>query len=419
MSKIYDTIIEYGQKLSTIGFRLGDAPQIMLKEGLLVYATVPGADLEHLTLADIQEIGASANPFKGAMIESGYDALIISQPEYATMCIEDQLPIPAVLEDMAQIVGSRVAITPEDRISMGRALKKSAAVMTAKGNIATCGRNLYEAMTCLMVLEKNAEIFIDADFLGGAKTVNRAIAKLENIIYHYKYSKNEMDRQKALETGDSPISKLEDIPADVLEDAEADYEGWEDAHPSPRPCNPEEQKLREQVVEYGKKLVACGLVQGTWGNLSVRLNDSYMLCTPSGRDYEGILPEEIVKVNMETLEYDGDIKPTSEKDFHAGIYQLRPDVHAIIHTHSKFACVFGVCGLSFKTTSGDVIECAKYGPSGTGILSKNVQNAIGENKGCLMRNHGMVAVGSDLEDAFRNAASIENAAKARIDEFWK
>lgn len=421
MKNIQDVIIEYGQKLENIGFSIGNAPRILVKEGINVYATKAGSDFGNLSSQDIEGIGASADPFKGAMIERDYNALIISQPEYTTMCMQDGLAIPAVLEDMAMIVGPKVPIVPEDRFSIAKGLKQSAAVMTAGGNLVTCGRNLYESMTCLMVLEKNAEIFIDADFLGGAKSVNPAIAKLENAIYHQKYSKKEIARQDMLESGQEVKEFSEEIPADILRDAASDFTDW-DNPPAPsqkKTLDPEEQRKRELVVEYGKKLVESGLVQGTWGNLSLRLNDQYMLCTPSGRDYAGIQPEEIVKVNMDTLEYDGDIKPTSEKDFHAGIYRLRPDVNGIIHTHSKFACVFASCGLSFKTTGGDVIECAAYGPSGTGILSKNVQNAIGENKGCLMRNHGMVAVGKDLPESFQNALSIENAAKARIDQFWK
>lgn len=414
MKNIQDIIIEYGQKLKDIGFCIGNAPRILVKEGIRVYATKPGSDFGNLSPQDITEIGASADSFKGAMLERNYGALIISQPEYSTMCLQDGLAIPAVLEDMAMIVGPKVPIVSEDRFSIAKGLKKSAAVITAGGNLVTCGRNLYEAMTCLMVLEKNAEIFIDADFLGGAKSINPAIAKLENIIYHQKYSKKEIARQDMLES-------CKEIPEDILQDAASDFTDWDNQTTSNQRkiIDPEEQHQRELVVEYGKKLVESGLVQGTWGNLSLRLDDQYMLCTPSGRDYAGIRPEEIVKVNMDTLEYDGDIKPTSEKDFHAGIYRLRPDVNGIIHTHSKFACVFASCGLSFKTSGGDVIECAAYGPSGTGILSQNVQKAIGENKGCLMRNHGMVAVGKDLPESFQNALSIENAAKVRIDQFWE
>lgn len=401
MNKTKETIIEYGRKLANIGFSIGDSPRILVRKGLQVYSTQDGASLNDLKSEDIVDINGSADAAKGALIASAYNALIITQPYYASMCIQDNLSIPAVLDDMAMIVGNRVQIVPHERLAIAKALNKSSSVMTTDGQVITCGRNLYEALTCLTILEKNAGIFVDADFLGGAKPVCRAMGKLEHLIYQQKYSKKEIERQTQLERMDAEIDAI-------------NVDHSEDTHYTETELN-----LRKQIVEYGKKLTETGLVQGTWGNLSARLDNTWMLCTPSGMDYEGLNPEDIVKVNMDTLEYVGNLKPTSEKDFHAGIYQNRPDVNAIIHTHSRYACVFASCGLSFTTTSEDVIECAAYGPSGTGILSKNVQNAIGDNKGCLMKNHGMVAVGADLEDAFHTARSIENAAKARIQKFWE
>ena len=64
-----------------------------------------------------------------------------------------------------------------------------------------------------------------------------------------------------------------------------------------------EQTLREQLVEYGIKLVESGLVQGTWGNISVRLDDKYMLTTPSGLDYTRLTAEDMVKVDIQTLKH--------------------------------------------------------------------------------------------------------------------
>lgn len=399
MNKTIETIIEYGKKLSDIEFSVGDSPRILVRKGLHVYSTLEGVDFRTLQPKDIADVSGSADAEKGALVSSDYNAMIITQPYYASMCIQDNLSIPAVLDDMAMIVGNRVSIVPDERLTIAKALQKSSAVMTADGKVITCGRNLYEALTCLTILEKNAGIFVDADFLGGAKPVCRAMGKLEHLIYQQKYSKKEIERQNLLEQMDTDVT---------------DADNSADAHYSE-----EEWTLRNQIVAYGKKLTQTGLVQGTWGNLSARLDNTWMLCTPSGMDYEGLSPEDIVKVNMETLEYEGNLKPTSEKDFHAGIYRNRPDVNAVIHTHSRYACVFASCGLSFTTTSGDIIECAAYGPSGTGLLSKNVQEAVGDNRGCLMKNHGMVAVGSDLEDAFHTARSIENAAKARIQKFWE
>ena len=128
-----------------------------------------------------------------------------------------------------------------------------------------------------------------------------------------------------------------ELPADreaQLEDREAQLENRE-AQSEDR-----EARLRQMLVDYGNRLVACGLVQGTWGNISVRLDDRYMLATPSGLDYSRLTPEDMVKVDIETLKYEGDLKPTSEKGLHAAVYQRRPEIGAVIHTHAKYCCVF-------------------------------------------------------------------------------
>lgn len=174
-----------------------------------------------------------------------------------------------------------------------------------------------------------------------------------------------------------------------------------------------EQTLRQQLVEYGNKLVESGLVQGTWGNISVRLDDKYMLTTPSGLDYARLTADDMVKVEIETLKYEGKLKPTSEKGLHAEIYKSRPDVGSVIHTHSKYACVFAAAQKDMpvvkehRETLGQELKLAKYALPGTKALMKNTAEALGENAGAIMANHGMVAVGKNLADAFEICEKIE------------
>ena len=101
-----------------------------------------------------------------------------------------------------------------------------------------------------------------------------------------------------------------------------------------------EHEYRENLVVYGKKLLETGLVQGTYGNLSVRRDERSMLVTPSGLDYAGLQPKDMVKVNLETLVWEGSLRPTSEKGLHGEIYRVRRDVGAVIHTHSKYCAIF-------------------------------------------------------------------------------
>lgn len=94
-----------------------------------------------------------------------------------------------------------------------------------------------------------------------------------------------------------------------------------------------ESEVRQAVKDAGVKLLENNLVQGTWGNISIRLDDKKMVVTPSGMDYIRMRPEDTVVVDIETLEYVSEVKPTSEKKIHAAIYRDRPEIGAVIHSH--------------------------------------------------------------------------------------
>lgn len=186
-----------------------------------------------------------------------------------------------------------------------------------------------------------------------------------------------------------------------------------------------EQKLREALVAYGVKLVEEGLVQGTWGNISARLNDKYMLVTPSGLDYLRLTPSDMVKVDIETLEYEGDIKPTSEKGLHAGLYRLRPDLGAVIHTHSKYCCMFAAArkplpieDVGLQAVFGTEISLAGYGLPGSKRLMKSTVDAFGDGMGAIMTAHGMICGGRDIENAFENCRKMESCAASYIESRW-
>ncbi len=180
------------------------------------------------------------------------------------------------------------------------------------------------------------------------------------------------------------------------------------------------------MVDAGKKLVAEGLIQRTWGNVSCRISDTQFVITPSGRDYLSLTPDEIVTVNINDLSYEGEIKPSSEKGIHAKCYQLRDDVNFVIHTHQTFASLVGLSGLDVNDLAeadaavlGDCIPVASYGLPGTGKLRKGVVDALlraPKAKSCLMLHHGALCTGADVEDAFNVAETLEKVCRARISE---
>jgi len=179
-----------------------------------------------------------------------------------------------------------------------------------------------------------------------------------------------------------------------------------------------EQQMREAVIAYGRKLVESGLVQGTWGNISVRLDADHMLVTPSGLDYQSLQPEDIVKVNLRTLEYKSARKPTTEKKLHQAILLARPECGAVIHTHSANCSVYAAAGATIpikdaamrKRFGGDV-RCAAHALPGTSKLSRATLKALEERSACLLQNHGVICCGSSLADAYELCEMLEREAE--------
>lgn len=176
------------------------------------------------------------------------------------------------------------------------------------------------------------------------------------------------------------------------------------------------QKARESVIFAGKQLVETGLIARTWGNVSCRIDANRFAITPSGMAYETLRPEDIVIVNIEDLEYEGDIKPSSEKGIHASVYKHKPHINFVIHTHQINASVAGILGRDIeilddeaKSLIGHKAILAGYGLPGTKKLRKNVTAALTGSGGraVLMGNHGALCFGESREITFEVAKALE------------
>lgn len=184
------------------------------------------------------------------------------------------------------------------------------------------------------------------------------------------------------------------------------------------------KEAKELVVEAGKKLVECGLIARTWGNVSARISDTQFVITPSGKPYEALTPDDIVVVNIADLEYEGDVKPSSEKGVHANAYAIRKDVNFVIHTHQVNASVLSPTGRRVKDIPakyakviGSVVPVAAYGMPGTGKLREGVSEAIRnypQAKSLIMKHHGAVCMGADFDDAFAVAEALEELCGKEI-----
>ena len=480
MNSIYAYIKKYAAMLAAQPYPLGLAARLIVETDEGVFGTVKGADLENLGETEVEKLPLSVLP-KG---RQGIRSIVISQtPACQEWLRRGQALFPA-LDDMAQIIGPRAAVIDARKgfqkavPQLVRIMRTNAGCFmvigrapngTYLGYTLTVGRTPYEAIVAMTVLEKSAEVALLAEKIGSPQPVSAWECRRMRSIYLKKYSKSEASARAAeaaalaahedaaaakTATGAGAADENTDLgtanAADTAalaapEDAAAaktatgagaadeiasaantatasgsasaaDITGGTMQESSPT----REETLRAQLVNYGKQLVASGLVQGTWGNLSARLDDTYMLVTPSGLDYARLTPVDMVKVNIRTLEYEGGLKPTSEKSLHAAIYQNRPDIGGIIHTHSKYCCVYAAARRDLpipadrQTAFQSPIKLAPYAPPGSKALTKNTAAAVGDNYGAIMAGHGMIACGRDLTAAFQNCKQLEAIAEASL-----
>ena len=181
-------------------------------------------------------------------------------------------------------------------------------------------------------------------------------------------------------------------------------------------------RIRQQIIEGGLRLVKEGLVARTWGNISIRVDETHMLITPSGRTYEDLTPEDIVLVNYHTSKHEGTIKPSSEKELHCEIYRTRKNIHAVIHTHQMNASTVAAAHREVPPILDDMaqiigpsVRVAEYALPSTKKITKKTVSALKGRNAALMANHGAVCVGRDLEEAFVVCQVLEKACKAFIE----
>lgn len=174
-------------------------------------------------------------------------------------------------------------------------------------------------------------------------------------------------------------------------------------------------RARRAVIDAARRMNALGLNQGTSGNIGFRAGKRFLV-TPSGLDYDAMRPSDIVEMDFDG-NHDGRRRPTSEWRLHRDILATRPEVDAVLHSHSLHCTALAVHGLEIPAVhymvaaaGGTTIRCAPYRTPTTQALSDVAVEALAGRRACLLQNHGAVVLGETPEACVGLLVEVEYLA---------
>ena len=360
----------YGQLV----LRVNEETYISSRENLrLSKLTEKDFDLFDINTGDIGRIFSSRNDINAIVFICTEAAVHFSK--------ENQMMRPA-LDDLAQIIGPDVTVCPDGTArTLLKALRNRRGCFIQGSGIIAVGDTIEEAIAGARILEKSAEAEIYSGKLNGLQYLDPTTAQELHKYYDGSYSKvNQKEKVDFISSG------------------------------------AEEFQLRNRIIDCGKDMSRSELVQGSWGNISLRLNPDTMLITPSGMDYFSIRTEDIVRMNIHDLKYGMQRKPSSEYRLHAALYRRYPECNAIIHTHSNGISAFAAAHAGFRISEppmdqliGD-LHCSEYRTPGTDELCDSIMEAIEGSHACIIANHGAIFYGNDLDVTLAIANAVESRA---------
>jgi L-fuculose-phosphate aldolase len=173
----------------------------------------------------------------------------------------------------------------------------------------------------------------------------------------------------------------------------------------------EEARAWEELVATARRTVADGLVVGTSGNVSLRVGDT-VLVTPSGVPYDRLTPDDVTGVDLDGRQVLGTLVPTSELPMHLAVHRTT-DARAVVHTHAVHATAVSTLvtelpAIHYMTEAlGGPVRVAPYATYGSDELAENMLQALTDRSACLLQNHGTMAYGATLDQAYDRTAQLE------------
>ncbi len=188
------------------------------------------------------------------------------------------------------------------------------------------------------------------------------------------------------------------------------------------PPEPAQARLRREVVQAARRLADLGLMAGTAGNLSVREAPSHMLITPAGLRKGEMRPDDLVRLDMNGNQLSPGLRPSSEFRMHLGVYGVRPDVNAVVHTHPPHATAFAAAGIPLDRPVlaeavlllSPKVPVVPFGAPSSQQLVDHLQPWLADHNAFLLANHGAVCLGRDLAEAVQRTETLEFLARVLL-----
>lgn len=179
-----------------------------------------------------------------------------------------------------------------------------------------------------------------------------------------------------------------------------------------------EEQIKNNICEIGRRMYTKGFVAGNDGNISVRTKNGEIWTTPTGVSKGYMEPDMLVKLSPEGDIIEGNLKPSSEIKMHLAVYRERPDVNAVVHTHSPYATAFACSNI--KPDNRILAEAllflgslhlVEYATPSTNEVPDNLKKYLRGNNAFLLQNHGALTIGSDLTRAYFTTENLEHFCK--------
>ena len=181
---------------------------------------------------------------------------------------------------------------------------------------------------------------------------------------------------------------------------------------------PEFTMIANEIAKLGRIMYKRGLIAGTDGNISARLDNDRVMITPSGKSKGRLDPEDMVVLDNSGRPVSGKQRASSESPLHLHLYRRRPDISACVHAHPPYATAFAVAGVPLtEKILPEVllfvgnIALTEYAPPGTPRLAQSLDPFITDHNAFLMKNHGLITVGDNLDQAYHRLETVEHYAR--------